>query len=137
MTSDGPFDKVQGPSRAASRDGKLTKKEHVLKTADFRLIYKKGRSVKKDFVILYCHANDTGHNRIGFSISSRNIKNASARNRMRRHFREIYRKNRACLKPGFDLVFIIRQAFAKTVSQKVFEDLFFTLIARAGVMEAK
>lgn len=118
-------------------DGKFAKKEHVLKTADFRLVYKKGRSVKKDFAILYCHANGVDHNRIGFSISSRNVKNASARNRMRRHFKEIFRKNKACLKPGFDLVLVIRQASAKTVPQKVLEDLFFTLTARAGLMKDK
>lgn len=90
-------------------DGSLPKKEHILKTKDFTEIYKKGRSFRRDFCILYCRPNGLGHRRIGFSISSRNIKRATRRNRIRRVFREVYRNGRAGLANGIDMVFVVRK----------------------------
>ncbi len=88
---------------------KFGKREHLLKSKDFNRVYKKGLSGRADGVILYCLANGLTHNRLGFSIGSKNVKRATSRNRMRRLFKEVYRKSKDKLKSGFDLVMVIKK----------------------------
>ena len=114
-------------------DEHFPKQEHVLKTKDFRVVYKKGLSVKSGPFVLYCMANGLGHNRIGFSISSRNIKLSTVRNRIRRLFREVYRRSRPALKQGSDIVIIIRRGLPEQTSYKEAEAIFLKLTTRAGI----
>ncbi|MFA6141989.1 MAG: ribonuclease P protein component [Candidatus Omnitrophota bacterium] len=114
-------------------DESLGKNEHILKSADFRKIYKKGFSRKTDTLVLCCLPNGLGFNRIGFSISSRSVKLASSRNRMRRMFKEVYRKKKKDLKAGFDMVIITRKDPGKHFSYDKAEVLFSRLIKSAGV----
>lgn len=116
-------------------DGKFTKKEHILKSADFARVYKKGRSARKNSAILYSFTNGLDYNRVGFSISSRNVKKASSRNRMRRLFRESYRLRKKDLKTGFDMVLVLKKEMPKTVSYKTVEDIFLALTANAGILK--
>ena len=97
-------------------DEKFSKKEHLLKSKEFNKAYKKGRSERSDGVILYCLANALEHNRLGFSIGSKNIKKATSRNRIRRLFREVYRKLKSRLKNGFDIVIVVRKDISATIS---------------------
>ncbi len=53
--------------------------------------------------------NDLEYSRLGFSIGSRNIKLATSRNRIRRLFREAYRRNKSKIKIGVDIVLIVRK----------------------------
>lgn len=96
-------------------DGKFRKHEHILKTKDYRAVYRKGPSIKQGPLVLSYLPNGLAHSRIGFSISSRNVKLASRRNRTRRLFREAYRKNRGSIKMGFDLVFIVKRSFPENM----------------------
>lgn len=90
-------------------DETFGKKEHIIKSKDFRAVYKRGRSFKKSGFVLSVAPNDLAHNRMGFSISSSNVKRACIRNRIRRLFREVYRKNKALFRPAFDMVVIVRK----------------------------
>jgi len=118
-------------------DERFAKREHLLKTKDFRAVYKKGRSSKKDSVIFYWLRNELTHGRIGFSISSRNVKRASSRNRIRRLFREAYRKNKKALKCGFDIIIIVRKELVKRGSYKDVEKVFLKLADSAGILAWK
>ncbi|MFA5143190.1 MAG: ribonuclease P protein component [Candidatus Omnitrophota bacterium] len=95
--------------RSAAPDETFPKKEHLLKSKEFSRVYKKGLSGRMAGVILYCLANDLGYSRLGFSIGSGNIKRATSRNRIRRLFREAYRKNKDKIKTGFDIVVIVKK----------------------------
>jgi len=108
-------------------DEKFGKLEHVLKSKDFRLIYKKGLRGKLDAVILYCLPNELEYSRLGFSISARFVKQAAKRNRIRRVFREIYRKMKKDLKKSCDLVLVIRSDFGGRISYKKLESVFLKL----------
>jgi len=111
----------------------FSKKERLLKSKDFRVIYTKGRKVSVGGTAICCLENAFGHNRLGFSISSRNFKLASARNRIRRLFREAYRRNKKEVKPGFDLILIVKRGFDKNSPYKDAERLFKELVKKAGL----
>ena len=97
-------------------DERLRKIEHLLKSKDFNKVYKKGAAGRSNGVVLYCLANTLGHNRLGFSIGSKNIKRATSRNRIRRLFKEVYRKSKGRLKSGFDIVIVVRKDISATIS---------------------
>ena len=97
-------------------DERFSKKEHLLKTKDFSKVYKKGLAGRSDGVVLYCLANALQHNRLGFSIGSKNIKRATSRNRIRRLFKEVYRKSKSRLKSGFDIVLVVRKDISAAIS---------------------
>ncbi|MDD3906034.1 MAG: ribonuclease P protein component [Candidatus Omnitrophica bacterium] len=110
-------------------DEKFRKKEHLLKSKDFFKVYKKGISYKAGGVILYVLANALGHNRLGFSIGSKAIKRSTVRNRIRRLFREAYRKNKGALKAGFDMVIVARKMPENITTYVSAEDVLLKLTA--------
>ena len=112
-------------------DERFSKKEHLLKSRDFSKVYKKGLAGRSDGVILYCLANALEHNRLGFSIGSKNIKRATSRNRIRRLFKEVYRKSKSRLKSGFDIVLVVRKDINATISYDSATDAFLKLAKEA------
>jgi ribonuclease P protein component len=121
-------------SLAQPGDETFSKEERLIKTKDFRKVYRDGRSYKAGFVVLRLLRNSASINRVGFSISARSIKRAFRRNRMKRLFRESYRKNKKILKKGFDIVFVVRKDFKASFSYPEAEGLFLDLIKQAGML---
>ena len=91
-------------------DERFRKREHLLKSKEFDKVYRKGLAARAEGVILYCLPNALGHNRLGFSIGSKNVRLATSRNRIRRLFREVYRKVKSGLRNGFDIVMVVRSS---------------------------
>ncbi len=115
-------------------DEKFGKQERILRPADFRAVYKNGRSSRKNSLVLCYLPNKTGHSRIGFSISSKNVKRAVGRNRIRRALREIYRRNKGAFKQGVDMVVVVKKEFGKNDSYKTIEHIFLELAKGAGIL---
>ena len=84
----------------------FSKSEHLVKTGEFRRVYREGASFKKDWLALYRLTNRLAVNRVGLAVSARAIPLATRRNRIKRILREIYRKSRKDLKTGFDIVIL-------------------------------
>ena len=112
-------------------DGKFRKHEHILKSREYRVVYKKGLSVKQGPLVLCYLPNGLAHSRIGFSISSRNVKRSSRRNRARRLFREVYRKNKRVIRTGFDLVLVVKRNLPENMIYDDAEQALFKLIKAA------
>ena len=115
-------------------DETFSKKERLIKTRDFRKVYQSGHSFKAGFIILKVLPNTTLTNRVGFSISARSIKRAFRRNRIKRLFREAYRKNKKALKRGFDIVFVVRRDMQSGFSYKEAEEVLLRLSKQAGIL---
>jgi len=105
-------------------DERFRKKEHLLKSKEFSKVYKKGLGARADGVVFYSLANGLVYNRLGFSIGSKNIKRATSRNRIRRLFREVYRKHKSDLKCGFDMVMVVRKDLSATLTYDLAESIF-------------
>jgi ribonuclease P protein component len=115
-------------------DETFAKQERLVKTKDFRKVYKDGRSYKAGFVVLRSLPNAALTNRVGFSISAKIVKRAFRRNRLKRLFREAYRKNKKALKQGFDLVFVIRKDAKESFSYAEAQRIFLDLSKQAGIL---
>src|SRR3989338_2440078 len=124
---------AKGPSQADRMisDENFHKREHILKSKDFTNAYKKGLFCKKGALVLYYTPNDSKFNRIGFSISARNVKPSHRRNRIRRLLREVYRKKKKNLKTGYDLVLVVKKGLPDTVLYKDVENPFLRLVEYA------
>jgi len=114
-------------------DESYPKKERLAKTGDFRKIYKSGGSFSSGSFILKVLPNSLNLNRIGFSISARSIKKAFKRNRVRRLFREVFRKNKQTLKKGFDMTLVVRREPAANFSYKDAGRIFLNLAKKAMI----
>lgn len=81
---------------------------HLLRTSEFRQVYRKGGKRQTRAFIIYRLASDFGHPRLGLSVGRRYGK-ATRRNRIRRLLREAVRLNwREWGLGGSDLVIIPR-----------------------------
>ena len=114
-------------------DERFRKRDHLLKTKDFSRLYKKGRSCKNDYLVMYHLANDLAHSRIGFSISSRKVRLATDRNRVRRILREVFRKHKNDLKTGYDIVIVVVRNPAPQPDYSSVEQRFLKLARTAAV----
>ena len=64
----------------------------IVRSSDYRTLYKTGRKVHSEHFVLFGRTNGVGHPRLGITVS-RKIGSAVVRNRIKRIFREIFRRS--------------------------------------------
>jgi len=114
-------------------DEKFGKRDRILKTGDFRKVYKKGLSLKEGTLLFYYLPNKLEHNRLGISIGSRYIKSAVTRNKIKRTLREVFRKNKITGGAGNDIVVVLKKEPGTKELYKNMEQAFLSLIKRAKI----
>lgn len=114
----------------------LPKQERLLKSAEFKRIFKEGKRVFSDGLLLYALPNNLRINRIGLSVPSSVFKHSSKRNKIKRLIKEAYRKNKHALVKGLDLVFIAKQTFL-TFSYEKTQNQILYLVNKIGTLTAK
>ncbi len=75
----------------------------IQKREEFRIIYLKGERISSESFSLFVLGKGFGKGRLGITVTKR-IGKASKRNKVKRIFREIFRKNREKLSEGIDIV---------------------------------
>ncbi len=84
--------------------------QSLKKNYDFRIVYRKGRSLANRYLVVYKYPNNTNANRIGISVSKK-VGNSVVRSRVTRLIRESYRLNEDNIeKKGWDFVVIARSS---------------------------
>jgi ribonuclease P protein component len=89
-------------------DERLRAVERIRKKKDFIELYRKGNRFKGRYFYLAFQPNQLGYSRIGVVVSKKTGK-AAIRNKIKRWFRELFRKNKNSLPKPYDLVFIARK----------------------------
>lgn len=85
-------------------------KQYLTRSEDFDRVYRRKASWASELLVLRAAENTVDFTRYGYSISKR-VGNAVVRNLIRRRLREIMR--RMTLKPGWDIVIIVRPAASR------------------------
>ncbi|WP_446898167.1 ribonuclease P protein component [Clostridium sp. LBM24168] len=79
------------------------------KNAEFRIVYKRGKSFSNNLLVLYIYKNKKGFNKLGISVSKK-VGKSVIRNRIKRLIKEIVRLDCDNLKMGYNFVFIAKNA---------------------------
>ena len=88
------------------KTGRFTRNERVKRSEESRNLFKNGERITIHGAKLFLSPNNLGKNRIAFALP-RNYGNAIKRNRCKRLSREAYRKLKAQLQTGFDMIFLV------------------------------
>ena len=107
-------------------------KQYLTRSEDYDRVYR--HSPRADYAsrlfILRVAPNDKDISRYGFSISKK-VGLAVVRNRIRRRLREIMRE--MALRPGWDMVFIVRPSFEHASFEEM-KELVEKTVNRAGLI---
>jgi len=92
-------------------DHTFTRYHRIRKQTEFLAIYEQGCKLDSALFVLYYTTNPFAYHRLGTTVS-RKIGGAVVRNRVKRLYREMFRKNKPLGAPHFDLVLNARKASA-------------------------
>lgn len=118
-----------------SLGGDRVKKRYRLRNRrDFDKTYKRGKSLVNSCLVLVYSKNRLPVTRVGFSASKK-FGNAVHRNKVKRRLKEIYRQKINEIKPGYDLIFVVRKG-ARDADFKKLEGQMYGLLNKARLLEA-
>lgn len=112
----------------------LSKENRLKKQKDFENIFKKGEGFFGKFLVLKKTENNLKKARVGFVVSQKVSKKATARNKLKRRLREITRKSLPQTKKGCDIVFFAKKGAADKDSQGLKKEVE-KLLFKAGLLE--
>jgi ribonuclease P protein component len=84
----------------------------IVRGTEYRTIYDTGLKAHSERFVLFAKANALGHHRLGITVS-RKVGCAVVRNRVKRLFREIFRRSSAGIHPSFDIVLNAKRGCAE------------------------
>lgn len=102
----------------------------LTKRAQYSLVYNKGGTFRDSLIIMKVLPNELNLSRYGFSVTKK-VGKAVKRNRLKRLLREIVRLQ--LVKPGWDIVFIVRRE-ALTADYHQLEKAVTKLLAQAQLL---
>jgi len=118
-------------------DQKLSKKEILRRPEEYRNVYKAGKGISEQGLTLKAQPNSLGYCRLGITVPNRIISKAVARNRLKRHLREIFRLNKHLIKGGCDLVLTLRNKSPQSLDFNQTEELVLLLLKKNSAVEVK
>ena len=126
--------RLSGLRAVHAQAGKQMRKElRLRRRKDFDAVFRKGRGLHNELLVLRTVPNELDHNRYGF-ITSKRLGKAVVRNRVRRRLKEAVRVLPAT--PGWDVVVSAKTRAAEAdfhaLNRAVIE-----LLGRAGILDEK
>jgi ribonuclease P protein component len=86
---------------------RLTPLERIRRRSDFANLYREGGRFRGRYFTLVFLRNGLGHSRLAV-VASRKVGSAVVRNRIKRRFRELFRRTKTLLGEPLDLIVITR-----------------------------
>ena len=112
------------------KTGRFTRKDRVKRSDDIRRLFKNGQKTGLKGARLFFLENGLERNRIAF-VLPRGYGNAVQRNRSKRLSREAYRKYKAHLNTGYDMLLLI---YPGNDSFSTRCDTVYSLLKNAGIL---
>ncbi len=75
----------------------------IVRSSDYQRLYKKGRKIHSEKFVLFGQENGKSYHRLGITVS-RKVGGAVVRNRVKRLFREIFRRSYGEIPSRLDMV---------------------------------
>ncbi|MEW6456533.1 MAG: ribonuclease P protein component [Acidobacteriota bacterium] len=100
---------------------KILKKERIRKKEEIKSILNKKRTREGINFRLYFSPNDLGFSRMAI-LTGKKIGKATKRNRVKRLFREAFRKNKYLFKDGLDILIIPKNSVSEKKYQEIEKD---------------
>ncbi|NQV13537.1 MAG: ribonuclease P protein component [Parcubacteria group bacterium] len=97
----------------------LPKANRLQKDDDFARVHRHGRFFKCQFVAIKSLSNRRPESRFGFLVGIKVSKKAIVRNKVKRRLREVVRLALPDIKPGFDVVIMVRPEAADKTYQEI------------------
>jgi ribonuclease P protein component len=95
--------------------------ERIRKKKDFLYLYKEGKRFRgKSFILVYL-SNELEYSRLAV-VASKKLGNAVKRNKIKRLFRTLYRRNKTVLTKSLDLIIIPHREIDETKWQSLEKD---------------
>lgn len=114
---------------------KLSRRQRLIKAADFREAYAQNRSFPGRYMVMWLRSGPGAALRLGV-VSGRGVGCAVERNRARRRLREVFRRHRRLLSGDVDVILVARRAITRAKWSELTGD-FMELAARAGLLGGK
>jgi ribonuclease P protein component len=111
----------------------MRKELRLRRRKDFDVVFRKGRALHNDLLVLRSVPNALEHNRYGF-VTSKKVGKAVVRNRVRRRLREAVRV--LPVEPGWDVV-VSAKARASEADFHELNRAVTELLGRAGILNQK
>jgi len=92
---------------------RFPKRERLRLKRDFENVFENGKVIQNDFFVLFYVENGLDHPRLGVVVK-RKFGKAWARNKLKRWVREIFRKDKAKFKEGYDYVILPRKRLSES-----------------------
>lgn len=110
------------------------KKYKLRKNAEFRVVYRRGKSFSNELLVLYMYKNyKNKDSRFGISVSKK-VGKSVVRSRVKRLIRENVRLRYNSIKEGYDCVIIARNP-AKDKDYHLIEKSLLNLLEKAGLIK--
>jgi ribonuclease P protein component len=88
---------------AKTKDERFPRKARIVRSSDYQALYRSGRKVHSERFVLFVRDNGIDHHRLGITVS-RKVGCSPVRNRIKRLFREIFRRLSAEIPNRLDIV---------------------------------
>ena len=105
-----------------------SKRERLRKRREFLAVYQQGVKLSARYFYLFVLRNHHSFSRMGITVS-RKVGKPVIRNRIKRQFREVYRRNKRALLPNCDFVINVRRSAGQAKFTQL-EDDFLNAAAR-------
>lgn len=110
----------------------LGRKERVRANREFQEAYAQGRRFHGRAMVMFLRSGEGAGLRLGV-VSSRKVGNAVSRARARRRLREVFRRNRAALATGDDVILVARGGAVDAPFAELRKEFLF-LARKAGIL---